>query len=269
MSDDISIPTARPIACRAIARRHGSRRRRTLADHRRRPRRRAAGRLVGGWAMLGRPAPHRVPVVQADSGPMRVKPANPGGMQVAGADNDDLLRRRRHGTVDKLAPPPETPDLQALRAPPAAATAPKPAEAPQLAAAPPAPPPAMQHQPSRRSRRWPAAAPSRPRPPMTASPRSPPRPPTTIRHRRRPLGPRHVGAACRADVGARGAGRVGAAGQADAGPAGRQAAAVSKIEHDGHTFWRLRTGGFSDTAQATLFCMRVRAKGAACSVADF
>ncbi len=45
--------------------------------------------VVGGWSMIG----HRsgaVPVVQADSRPMRVKPDNPGGMQVAGA-NEDIL----------------------------------------------------------------------------------------------------------------------------------------------------------------------------------
>jgi len=44
---------------------------------------------------------------------------------------------------------------------------------------------------------------------------------------------------------------------------------VIRTEHDGRTFWRLRTGGFSDTADATLFCERVRAKGAGCSVATF
>jgi hypothetical protein len=45
--------------------------------------------------------------------------------------------------------------------------------------------------------------------------------------------------------------------------------AISKIDRDGHILWRVRTGGFSDSAQATVFCERVRAKGAGCSVADF
>jgi hypothetical protein len=49
---------------------------------------------------------------------------------------------------------------------------------------------------------------------------------------------------------------------------GRQPS-FSRVEHDGHTFWRLRTAGFSDIAQAKTFCEHVRAKGAGCAVADF
>ena len=45
--------------------------------------------VVGGWSVVG----HRsatVPVVQADNRPIRVKPDNPGGLQVAGAEEDIL-----------------------------------------------------------------------------------------------------------------------------------------------------------------------------------
>jgi hypothetical protein len=43
----------------------------------------------------------------------------------------------------------------------------------------------------------------------------------------------------------------------------------SRIERDGRPFWRVRTSGFADVAQARSFCEHVRAKGGGCSVADF
>jgi hypothetical protein len=43
----------------------------------------------------------------------------------------------------------------------------------------------------------------------------------------------------------------------------------SRIDRDGHVFWRVRTGGFIDLAQARLFCEKIRAKSTGCTVADF
>ena len=43
----------------------------------------------------------------------------------------------------------------------------------------------------------------------------------------------------------------------------------SKVEHDGHTLWRVRTGDFATEAEANQFCQEVRAKGAGCAVAAF
>ncbi len=48
---------------------------------------------------------------------------------------------------------------------------------------------------------------------------------------------------------------------------GRQPS-YSRTERDGHTFWRVRTSGFTDAAQARGFCEKVRAKGVGCSVTD-
>ncbi len=41
---------------------------------------------------------------------------------------------------------------------------------------------------------------------------------------------------------------------------------VSRTEISGHTWWRVRTGGFADPTAAKGFCDKVRAKGEGCDV---
>jgi len=216
-----------------------------------------------------------VPVVQAESGPIRVKPANPGGLQVPGADNTIFSSSGGNGG-DKLAPPPQTPDLQALQAPPQPVQAPKPAEPAKLAAATPLPPPA-EH--AAEAAKPPATA-AAPKPQVAIAAAKPVRaaegrPPGVVATEHRP-GPPTTGASHGALV------QLGALSSEQAAHEewgalakrlpqfllGKQPS-VSKVERDGHTYWRLRTGGFADMAQATTFCLRMREKGASCSVADF
>src|SRR5271165_5121014 len=96
--------------------------------------------VLGLWTVSG----HRrgdIPVIRAEAGPYRVKPTDPGGMQVNGAD-EDVLGTSGPGVDDKLAPPPETPEPSALRTSqtaPTANTAPAPAPAAAATAPPPAP----------------------------------------------------------------------------------------------------------------------------------
>lgn len=205
---------------------------------------------IGGWTMLNRHG-GSVPVVQAASGPMRVKPANPGGMQVAGA-NEDILSGDGPSGTDKLAPPPEVPDPQALRAPP------KQSPAAVASAALPAPPPAI-------------AAAQAPRP-VTDRPLAAP-----DKHAAAAAVAAHTVPAGKDTVVQLAALRSEAAARdewqrlqhrmpdllKDHHPA------ISKVDHDGETLWRVRTGGFGDVAQATAFCERVRSKGAGCAVAAF
>jgi SPOR domain len=207
----------------------------------------------------------QVPVVQAESGPIRVKPADPGGLQIPGADNAIFSSNGGDGE-DKLAPPPQTPDLLALRPPPRPTPAPTPSKPAELAAAPPSPPVAHTAPP--------------PAPPATVAASSPapvadshaPAGVTTDRHPSPPVTAASQGALVQlAAVSSEQAARDEWGLLAKRVPqllAGKQPS-VSKIEHDGRTYWRLRTGGFADTAQATMFCLRMRAKGASCSVADF
>ncbi|MBO0711200.1 MAG: hypothetical protein J2P47_08000, partial [Acetobacteraceae bacterium] len=89
-----------------------------------------------------------VPVIEADPSPVRVKPANPGGLQIAGLSDEILSGDTASGTQnDKLLPPPEAPAPQALArvenagaSPPAAGVTPAPT-VPPVSAPPQAAPP--------------------------------------------------------------------------------------------------------------------------------
>ena len=231
--------------------------------------------LVGGWSLLS--THHQgVPVVQADPGPVRVKPANPGGLQVAGAGNDIFSGGSDTG-VDKLAPAPETPDPQALRAPPPPPPKPSPAAVAAAPAAPPAAPVVA---------RTPAAPPvsaaqntshaitPAPQPVIASAPLKRVEPAPAAKPAVTPE-PNRVGrggalvqlAALSSEEAAKAEWTTLSKRMPDL-LAGHQAS-ISKVEHGGHVFWRVRTGGFNDVAQASAFCGRVRAKGASCAVADF
>ena len=248
--------------------------------------------LSGAWSMLGHRASHGVPVVHADTSPVRVKPTDPGGLKIAGAGNE-IFSGGSDTTVDRLAPPPEVPDPQALRAPP-----------PPVVTAPPdtAPPTAT---PS------PVAATAMPAPttPATTAPATtprtvtPPKPPVAVAMAAatpaaKPSNPTATPAAAAvaatrpAAISSPAAAPVRAAtgwqvqlAAVSSEPAARSEwerlakrmpdvfaghrPSFSQVAVDGHTLWRIRTGGFHDTTEASTFCAHVRAKGGTCSVADY
>lgn len=233
--------------------------------------------LIGASSLIGHHS-DQVPVIAADPGPVRFKPENPGGMKIDAAEND--VFSGGSDTADaKLAPAAETPDTKALRAEERAGR--KPAPAPPVAASP--------------AHAVVAITPPIPTAPPVASPASavvaiiPPVPtappvasPAPVA---RPAAEKPLTAAAVAPPAA--AGRpamvqLAALTSEEAARAewqllskrmpelltGRQPA-YSKIERDGHVFWRVRTAGFADAGQARTFCDHVRAKGGGCSVADF
>lgn len=229
--------------------------------------------LVGVWSLSGHRGAGGVPVVEADSRPLRTKPDQPGGMQVAG-ENETILSGVTGGK-DAMAPPPEVPAPQALKAeadqqlavktaaaavpdpvaltppatlpdaagPKAAATTVIPAPAlPALQPALPATPPAaLATQPAPASAKTAAPAISGTPAVQLAALQSEPAAMEEWQRltRKMPalLGDRHP--------------------------------AVVRADHDGKTFYRLRTGGFADIAKATAFCEQVRAKGGGCALARF
>lgn len=224
--------------------------------------------LIGASALMGRHS-GEIPVVTADSRPIREKPANPGGMKIDGAEND-VFSGGSDTQNARLAPAPEVPDNKALRT----AAAPSPvvdATPPAPAAVTPAPPPATA-----------AITPPLPKTPAPAAKslvvvNAPPAPkPTPVKpgaaaevHAAAPSGhqPMVQLAALTSEESAHAEWTQLSKKMPDL-LGGRQPT-YSKTERDGHTFWRVRMAGFADVAQARAFCERVRAKGAGCSVADF
>lgn len=213
---------------------------------------------MGGWALMGKRTDN-VPVIEADARPVRVKPENAGGMQVAGAD--EQVMGGQAGGVQAMAPPAEAPAPQALRA--------------QMQ------PAASAGQPSPAAQRPVAVPAALPAPAFGASPL-----PDTGRAPVRGAVP--AGTAARPAVGA-GPAAVGVtmvqlaavdteqAAQAEwqrlakriPDALGDRRMVLQRADRDGKAVWRVRTGGFTDVADATAFCARVRAKGASCTIAAF
>ena len=206
---------------------------------------------VGLWSLMG----HRnsvVPVIQADSRPLRVKPENPGGLQVPGmmeefGDGDS-------GT-SRMSAPPEVPQPKMLRL--------QQDEAAPIARSVKLAVPALSGADT-----------------LSDSSDAPAHPPVSGLPDKTVAG----GAAVPKTVAPKGSTQVqlAALGSEEAARAewahlnkrfpdllgGRQPS-FSKTERDGKVFGRVRTGGFTDMAQATGFCERARAKGASCSIASY
>jgi len=248
--------------------------------------------IVAVWSSVGRHG-GPVPVVQADQDPVRVKPDHPGGMQIPGL-SADTGPTDGSNQADKLAPTPETPDPQGLAAQMRATAAPTPTTAAPTAGAPTLNAVAPHPTAAKPTRVAVTPVPDHNAttmvPALGAATMVPPRGAVTM------VPPR--GAA--AMVPPRGAAATDthlATAQGQAGRTQVQLAAVaseaaarsewdklahrmpdvlgarrpmfSKVEHDGHTLWRVRTGTFTTEAEANQFCREVRAKGAGCAVASF
>ena len=200
-----------------------------------------------GFAVVNR-GPRTVPVIEADSRPVRVRPDNPGGMQIAGAE-EQIMGGEGSGAADVMAPSPEVPQPQALRAqvqaarqpalPPAQLPAPPPVQ-PVSLAVPPAPAPVA----------------------VSAAPEQrPPAAPATASGTEVQLAAMTTEAAAMAEW------QRLAKKMPDLLAARHPA--VSRTDRDGKTFFRLRTGGFTTVAEATSFCTQVKAKGGGCSITSF
>ncbi|MBB2201287.1 SPOR domain-containing protein [Gluconacetobacter tumulisoli] len=219
---------------------------------------------IGGWALMGH-QPSGIPVLGPPPGPVRVRPIDPGGMQVLGADaptGDD-------GAVARLAPGPEQPRPDALAeqygAPPSSDTPPAaPGPAPTAQPAPPSP-----------AASAPAAAPQAPVAATPSAPVAPAQPATPA-----PTPP--VAAAPAVPEGGKYGVQLAALDSQEAAQKewarlvhqypdlfASRTPIVERTERGGAVFFRLRTRGFASIAQATSFCEHVRLNGLACTLAGF
>ena len=219
--------------------------------------------FAGAYSFMG----HRragVPVVEADPKPLREKPKDAGGMQVVG--KDEGIMSGQSDAKAAISPPAEAPAPQALRtataAPPTAASAPVASNVvtpvkPAVTAAPAASAPGKTAQIDPKTVAKPAAqAAAAPAPgAITATPA--------------PAMPGKGAQVQLAAVGSEQAALAEWQRLAKKMPDlfGGKAPAISKIERDGKTMWRVRTGGFADPNAAKAFCEHVKAKAAGCLVA--
>ncbi len=194
-----------------------------------------------------------IPVVEPDPGPVRVRPADPGGMQVL-ASGDDVGAPQ---AAERLAPPPEQPEIALLRAKLRAARhALALAEAAKVAAL------------QKAAAILPLSA--APRPPHgvvgPVLPASLPVP-APVALTPPPSGLAVQLGAFESEAAARAAWSAFAA--KAPGVLNGLTPAVLRADLAGRTIWRLRTGNFASMQQAGEFCTRVRDAGGDCSVAAF
>ena len=238
---------------------------------------------MGGWALVGKRA-GPVPVIEADTRPIRVKPDNAGGMQVAGAD--EQVMGDQAGGVQRMAPPAEAPAPQALRAQMQPVT-PAGQQGPAVPAAPPGPSFGASPLPDT------ARAPGRGTASAGAVQAGAVQPgaaqPGVVQPGVVQPGVLQSGAAvARPGVGGVPAAasatlvQLAAVGTEQGAQAewqrlakrmpdvlGDRRLVLQRADRDGKAVWRVRTGGFADVADATAFCARLRAKRASCTIAAF
>lgn len=219
--------------------------------------------LAGGYWLLNKGGrPGEIPVIEAESGPMRVRPENPGGMQVEGQDDVILSGRGALSSTqrERLAPMPEMPvPLEPpVNAVPQAA---QPQQAPATQAT--EPPPEAQPQQPEPPRQTALPAQQAAAPAQETAPEEPAVPPAVEPPRAAGRSMVQFGAMTTEEAARNDWQRL----QREMPDllGGRQAI-ITRIERDGRALWRLRTGGFADVDAAKAFCERVRAAGGNCLV---
>ena len=219
---------------------------------------------------LTRSGARQAPLIEADARPIKVRPDNPGGLRVPNQDEliFDRNRGARSATAGGLAPEAESPRVDRLRAQlaeraaqEAARTAPPANQAPAAPAAPQAAPRSAPQ----------AAAPVSPAPPATNSALTAPSLPAPVPQNAERFAPVANGRA-QVQLGALPS-EAAARGEWERlqkrAPEflGNRRVSLAPFDREGQTtLYRIRTGGFADTATARAFCEEMRGRSIPCMV---
>ncbi len=193
------------------------------------------------------------PVITPPATPLRVVPAEPGGLVVPGADIP-IMSGEKGDTIPHLAPAGQAPDLAALDQ---AAGLNQPV---QPAPGQPSPPAPQTAQAKQAAEDMPGS--------VTPAASQTPRPGSTAASAAQAEGLTAVQlAATNSEAGAL-AVWTQLQGKFPSLLQGRQPEIIPAIVN-GQSVWRLRLGGFASAAAAKAFCAQITAQGAACAVAAF
>ncbi len=230
---------------------------------------------VGGWSLLGHHAEGGIPVIEPLPGPVRVKPVDPGGMQVMSTQ----VAQTNGPAAEALAPGPEAANPQALQAEVDAA---RHADAPATPAIAPAAAAPVQASPVQGTAALPAAAPV---PPQVAAPAPDTAKSDTDAGTDAADAPAATPSAPEAAAPAASGGHAVQLAALDSEAAARaewtrlahrapalfahREPSIVPVTRSGKRFFRLRMAGFNAASDATAFCGRLHGAGIACTLADF
>ena len=205
----------------------------------------AGGLWVGYRLSIGRVPSGEIPLIHADADPIKVKPDDPGGMEIPNRDRF-VFNPKGGMPVERLLPPPETPLPRPV---PAANTASPPSTEPVATPAPPAPVAAPA----------PPPAPVAPAPPQTAAAPAPSAGADVRGYRLQ------LGAVKAPEMAKQEWDRIK---RQNGDLVGALSVSVDRVDlGDRGVFYRIHAGPIADAAQAERLCAQLRQRGVGCILA--
>ena len=206
----------------------------------------AGGLWVGYRLSTGRAPSGEIPLIHADTDPIKVKPDDPGGMEIPNRDRF-VFNPKGGMPVERLLPPPETPLPRPV--PPANNTVAPPSAEPVAAPAPAPPAPVAA----------PAPAPVVPAPPQTAAAPAPSAGADVRGYRLQ------LGAVKAPEMAKQEWDRIK---RQNSDLVGALSVSVDRIDlGDRGVFYRIHAGPIADAAQAERLCGQLRQRGVGCILA--